>query len=50
MSKIKLYGWNKEPIEIETLEVNMGTEGYMWLRMIDKDGKKYETGLLKETV
>lgn len=49
MAKIRLVGYQKTPIEIAVLEVNVETEGYVWLRMLDKDGKKYETGMLKET-
>ena len=48
--KIKLVGWNRDPIEIESLEVDVTTEGYVWLRMVDKDGKHYDTGYLKESV
>jgi hypothetical protein len=50
MTKIVLTGWQKDDLEIETLEVNMCDEGYVYLRMTDKQGKTYETGMLKEVV
>ena len=48
--KIRLVGWSKDPIEITQLEINVGMEGYVWLNMTGKDGKEYQTGLLKESV
>jgi len=49
MSKIKLVGWSKEPIEIAELDVMVSMEGFVFLRMRDEAGHEYETGLLKET-
>ena len=48
--QIILTGWHKDKIEVDKLEINMTDESHVFLRMTDKEGHEYETGLLKEVV
>ena len=47
--KVTLVGFDKEDVEIETLEVHMEEQGHFFLRMIDKQGRVVDTGFIMES-
>jgi hypothetical protein len=49
MTKIIVSGCGKDDLEVSELFVHLETEGYVWFEFIH-NGKKIQTGLLKETV
>ena len=45
--KVKVYGWDSKPIDVEEMNVHFMDEAMVWFEFITKNGRKISTYVFK---